>query len=225
MYALESTEVILSSLFYQASNEGRNYSLPKLQKSRRFASGVSRPYEFERLVFGDASAPFRAQFVSPKDARINEEQFPIAAETIKESMAIMMMMSQMESRIWKIEELQHCQLPPPLMPLHAVHANQHPLTRLPPFHPYPRTYPPYPRPLTEIPLQPQSTSLLTPDYDVYLPNVLIANVRSLVTKIDELGAVAHVSEADFICITESWFSQSIPDTAMSLSNFILLVLY
>ena len=42
-------------------------------------------YEFARLVFGDASAPFRAQLVSQKNARIHEEEFPIAAETIKES--------------------------------------------------------------------------------------------------------------------------------------------
>ena len=36
-------------------------------------------------MFGDASAPFRAQLVSQKNARIHEEEFPIAAETIKES--------------------------------------------------------------------------------------------------------------------------------------------
>lgn len=29
-------------------------------------------YEFESLVFGDASAPFRAQFVSQENARIHE---------------------------------------------------------------------------------------------------------------------------------------------------------
>ena len=34
-------QVILSLLFYQASQEGRIYSLPKLQKSRRVP--VSRP--------------------------------------------------------------------------------------------------------------------------------------------------------------------------------------
>ena len=34
-------QVILSLLFYQASHEGRIYSLPKLQKSRRVT--VSRP--------------------------------------------------------------------------------------------------------------------------------------------------------------------------------------
>ena len=36
-------QVILSLLCYQASHEGRIYSLPKLQKSRRVAVMVSRP--------------------------------------------------------------------------------------------------------------------------------------------------------------------------------------
>lgn len=42
-------------------------------------------YEFERVVFGDASAPFRAQFVSQENARIHEEKFPLAAETVMKS--------------------------------------------------------------------------------------------------------------------------------------------
>jgi hypothetical protein len=63
--------------------------------------------------------------------------------------------------------------------------------------------------------------LPTPTYDAYLPTVLIANVRSLASKIDELTIVAHVNDVDFICLTESWLSQSIPDSALSLSNFIV----
>jgi hypothetical protein len=51
--------------------------------------------------------------------------------------------------------------------------------------------------------------LPTPTYDAYLPTVLIANVRSLASKIDELTIVAHVHDVDFICLTESWLSQSI----------------
>jgi hypothetical protein len=63
--------------------------------------------------------------------------------------------------------------------------------------------------------------LPTPTYDAYLPTVLIANVRYLASKIDELMIVAHVNDVDFICSTESWLSQSIPDSALSLSNFIV----
>ena len=42
-------------------------------------------YEFERIVFGDASAPFRAQFVSQENTEICKAEFALAAETIKES--------------------------------------------------------------------------------------------------------------------------------------------
>ena len=42
-------------------------------------------YEFERIVFGDASAPFRAQFVAQENARCHKETFPLAAETIEKS--------------------------------------------------------------------------------------------------------------------------------------------
>ena len=42
-------------------------------------------YEFERIVFGDASAPFTAQFVSQQNAEIHKEEFPLAAETVKKS--------------------------------------------------------------------------------------------------------------------------------------------
>ena len=42
-------------------------------------------YEFERVVFGDASAPFRAQYVSQENARIHQEEFPLAAGTVSKS--------------------------------------------------------------------------------------------------------------------------------------------
>ena len=42
-------------------------------------------YEFERVVFGVASAPFRAQFVSLENAKVYEKEFPLAAETVRKS--------------------------------------------------------------------------------------------------------------------------------------------
>ena len=42
-------------------------------------------YEFQRVMFGDASAPFRAQFVSQQNARIHKETFPLASETVRKS--------------------------------------------------------------------------------------------------------------------------------------------
>ena len=101
-------------------------------------------------------------------------------------------------------------------------------------HPWPETFnrSPFPPTSADIPVLPEaadgsptltipSTSLPTPTYDAYLPTVLIANVCSLASRIDELTIVAHVNDVDFICLTESWLSQSIPDSALSLSNFIV----
>ena len=42
-------------------------------------------YEFERVVFGDASAPFRAQFVTHQNAETYKQKFPLAAETVLKS--------------------------------------------------------------------------------------------------------------------------------------------
>ena len=42
-------------------------------------------YEFERAVFGDASAPFRAQFVAQENAHRHKGRFPLAAETVEKS--------------------------------------------------------------------------------------------------------------------------------------------
>ena len=42
-------------------------------------------YEFERVVFGDASAPFRAQYVSQENARIYQKEFPHASTTVCKS--------------------------------------------------------------------------------------------------------------------------------------------
>ena len=41
--------------------------------------------EFKRVVFRDASAPFRAQYVSQENARIHQEEFPLAADTVSKS--------------------------------------------------------------------------------------------------------------------------------------------
>ena len=42
-------------------------------------------YEIERVVFGDTSAPFRAQYVSQKSAIIHQKEFPLAADIMSKS--------------------------------------------------------------------------------------------------------------------------------------------
>ena len=54
-----------------------------------------------------------------------------------------------------------------------------------------------------------------------MPRLLLTNVRSLIPKPDELEVVANVNEADTTCITETWLTPNIPDSAFSYSNFVL----
>ena len=37
------------------------------------------------MVFGDASAPFCVQYVTQENARIHQEEFPLAADTVSKS--------------------------------------------------------------------------------------------------------------------------------------------
>ncbi len=67
-----------------------------------------------------------------------------------------------------------------------------------------------------------SPSYLARDNIFSLPTLLVANVRSIINKIDdhELESVAEINQVDVICITESWLNTSIADSMISLSNFI-----
>ena len=42
-------------------------------------------YEFQRLVFGLNSVPFEAKYISEKNAKENQKEFPLSAETILQS--------------------------------------------------------------------------------------------------------------------------------------------
>ena len=52
-----------------------------------------------------------------------------------------------------------------------------------------------------------------------LPTVLMANVRSLSPKVDELGMIANVNSVDIIAVTETWLASDIPDNAVDIPNF------
>ena len=55
----------------------------------------------------------------------------------------------------------------------------------------------------------------------YLPSLLLSNIRSLAPKVDELEMVASLNEVSIICITETWLTPNIPDSALLLPNFFL----
>ena len=42
-------------------------------------------YEFQRPVFGLNSAPFETQYISQKNEKENQKQFPLAAESVLQS--------------------------------------------------------------------------------------------------------------------------------------------
>lgn len=51
------------------------------------------------------------------------------------------------------------------------------------------------------------------------PAILMANVRSLRPKMDELHAVVSVTKPEIICLTETWLNINIPDSAIQLGNY------
>ena len=57
----------------------------------------------------------------------------------------------------------------------------------------------------------------------YLPSLLLSNIRSLAPKVDELEMVASLNEVSIICITETWLTPNIPDSALLLPNFFLFL--
>ena len=65
-----------------------------------------------------------------------------------------------------------------------------------------------------------STSYVARDNNFQLPTLLVANVRSIINKIDQLELVAQINQVEVICITESWLNTSVVDSMISLSNFI-----
>ena len=113
-------------------------------------------------------------------------------------------------------------------PLHPLFPSMGFPCFFPPYHPLtpPTTTPstPLPSSFRPLPYPPPLMSIQTNemfDKNFYMPRLLLTNVRSLIPKSDELEVVANVNEADIICITETWLTPDIPDSALSYSNFAL----
>lgn len=54
-----------------------------------------------------------------------------------------------------------------------------------------------------------------------LPSVLLCNVRAIANKIDELECTCNLNSADVVCVTETWLTDTIPDSAVSMNNYVL----
>jgi len=51
------------------------------------------------------------------------------------------------------------------------------------------------------------------------PSLLLLNARSLLPKIDELRIISHIRSPDVICVTETWFNDSIESSLINISNY------
>ena len=54
-----------------------------------------------------------------------------------------------------------------------------------------------------------------------VPNLMICNLRSLAPKVDELECVMEFNGVDISCITETWLTNEIPDSHVSLKDYTL----
>ena len=54
-----------------------------------------------------------------------------------------------------------------------------------------------------------------------VPNLMICNLRSLAPKVDELECVMEFNDVDIACITETWLTNEIQDSNVSLKDFTL----
>ena len=55
-----------------------------------------------------------------------------------------------------------------------------------------------------------------------LPSIFLSNTRSLVSKIEDLEIVVNQNNADIVCITETWLTESIPNSVVELKNYSLV---
>ena len=53
-----------------------------------------------------------------------------------------------------------------------------------------------------------------------VPNLMICNLRSLAPKVDELECVMEFNGVDISCITETWLTNEIPDSHVSLKDYV-----
>ena len=58
-----------------------------------------------------------------------------------------------------------------------------------------------------------------PSQRFLLPNILLANIRSIMNKSDELSAVLRNNKIDIACITESWLNDSVPTEVVDISGY------
>ena len=55
-----------------------------------------------------------------------------------------------------------------------------------------------------------------------LPSLFLSNTRSLVNKIEDLEVVINQTDADIVCITETWLTNSIYNSVVDIKDYTLV---
>ena len=55
-----------------------------------------------------------------------------------------------------------------------------------------------------------------------LPSIFLSNTRALVSKIEDLEIVVNQNNVDIVCITETWLTESIPNSAVDIKDYSLV---
>lgn len=61
----------------------------------------------------------------------------------------------------------------------------------------------------------------SPSNAISMPSLLLTNTNRIINKIDELSVLAGSLRPQLIAITETWLSDSIPDSCISLKNYVI----
>ena len=64
-----------------------------------------------------------------------------------------------------------------------------------------------------------TASLSTPSSHTPTLTLLLINARSLLPKLHHLSAICAISHPSIVCVTETWFTQTTPNSAISLPGY------
>ena len=53
------------------------------------------------------------------------------------------------------------------------------------------------------------------------PRIMLTNIRSLPSKVEELKLTADIRKPDIIFVTETWLDSSIPDNLVNLPDYFI----
>lgn len=74
----------------------------------------------------------------------------------------------------------------------------------------------------DLPVRPQYYKAISTRKEANLPSVLLANVRSLRSKVDEVGVVSRTNNVSVVCLTETWLDDEISDSYVGIPGYFII---